>query len=176
LDISKALIVTEPPEIDAVVVRAVGAISAQRFPSGSLLFKPKPAPASVLSLAYPYAEMVAKNIKDAITTNKKPLTVAPCVMDQDDTQLPILDNTEGRTPVANLRPGLADTTRIVGLYAGGALSSCGIFHPTGQCMMRQDHEAHAEFCAVCRYIMVDMIAPDFHPEIDADYDQIYPLR
>ncbi len=97
-------------------------------------------------------------------------------LDQNDTQTPILDNTEGRTPVANIPASLADMTRIVGLYAGGALSSCGIFHPTGQCMMRQDHEAHAEFCAVCRYIMVDMINPALHPDIDAFYDVIYPLR
>ena len=176
-EISGTLIVTDPPESDALLVRSTTtAISAQRYPSGSLIYIPKPAPASVLSVAYPYAEMVAKNVKDAITTNRKPLTVIPCVLDQNDTQTPILDNTEGRTPVANIPASLADMTRIVGLYAGGALSSCGIFHPTGQCMMRQDHEAHAEFCAVCRYIMVDFINPAFHPDIDAFYDVIYPLR
>ena len=174
-EISNTLIVLEDPQPDSILVRATGAISAQRFPAGSLLFKPKPAPASVVSLAYPFAEMTAKNIKDAITKNKKPLTEVPCVPDDSDPQQPILDDTEGRTPVDNLRPSLADQTRIVGLYAAGSLWSCGIFHPTGQCMMRQDHEAHAEFCAVCRYILVDMIAPEFHSEIDADYDQIYPL-
>ena len=174
-EISNTLIVLEDPQPDSILVRATGAISAQRFPAGSLLFKPKPAPASVVSLAYPFAEMTAKNIKDAITKNKKPLTEVPCVPDDSDPQRPILDDTEGRTPVDNLRPSLADQTRIVGLYAAGSLWSCGIFHPTGQCMMRQDHEAHAEFCAVCRYILVDMIAPEFHSEIDADYDQIYPL-
>jgi hypothetical protein len=175
-EISKTLIVQDVSS-DSLVVRALGAISAEKFPAGSLLFKPKPAPASVLSATYPYAEMTAKNIKEAITANKKPLTVDPCVMDEDDAQMPILDDggTEHRTPVLNIRPGLADLTRIVGLYAGGALSSCGIFHPTGQCMMRHHHEAHTEFCAVCRYIMVDMIAPEFHAEIDADYDRIYPL-
>jgi hypothetical protein len=178
-EISKTLIVQEVSS-DSLVVRALGAISAEKFPPGSLLFNPKPAPASVLSAAYPYAEMVAKNIKDAITKNKAPLTVVPCVMDHNPKhppQKPILGagGTENREPVANLRQGLADRKRIVGLYAEGALSSCGIFHPTGHCMMRQDHEEAAEFCAVCRYIMVDMIAPEFHPEIDADYDQIYPL-
>jgi hypothetical protein len=175
-EISRTLIVQEV-DTDSLVVRALGAISAQAFPAGSLLFKPKPALASVLSATYPYSEMIAKNIKDLITTNKAPLTVVPCVLDQDDTQLPILDDggSEHRTPVANLRPSLADLTRIVGLYAGGSLSTCGIFHPTGHCMMRHHHEIDSEFCAVCRYIMVDMIAPEFHPEIDADYDKIYPL-
>jgi hypothetical protein len=175
-DISKVVIVQEV-KADSLLVRILGPISAEKYPAGSLLFKPKPAPTSVLSATYPYAEMIAKNIKDAISTNHKPLTVVPCVKDENDIQTPILGagGSENRAPVAHLRPGLADNTRIVGLYAGGALSTCGIFHPTGQCMMRNDHEAHAEFCAVCRYIMVDMIAPEFHPQIDADYDKIYPV-
>ena len=185
LDISGVLIVLEDPKRDSIRVRATTApISAERFPAGSLLFKPKPAPASVLSLAYPYAEMTAKNIKDLITANRKPLTVVPCVLalpdpDPNPAQQPILKTTGPpdvrTTAVANLRPSLAGETRIVGLYAGGASYSCGIFHPTGQCMMRNSDEAHAEFCAVCRYIIVDMIAPEFHSEIDADYDKIYPL-
>src|SRR4029077_11826241 len=176
-EISSTLVVLEDPQPASILVGSTGAISAQRFPSGSLLFKPKPAPASVLSGTYPYAEMIAKNVKEAITTNRKPLTVVPCVLDQNDTQRPILGTggPEHRTPVANLRNSLANVRRIVGLYAGGALSSCGIFHPTGQCMMRQDHNAGAEFCAVCRYIIVDIIAPEFHSDIDADYDKIYPL-
>ena len=43
-------------------------------------------------------------------------------------------------------------------------------------MMRDNRDAHAEFCAVCRYVMVDLVAPEFHPEIDADYDKVYPQR
>jgi hypothetical protein len=43
-------------------------------------------------------------------------------------------------------------------------------------MMRQDHEEHAQFCAVCRYIMVDFINPFRHFQIDLDYADIYPLE
>jgi hypothetical protein len=146
-----------------------------------LLFKPKPAPASVKSVVYPYAEMIAKNVKDAITANHMPLTVVPCVKLADDKrkdpQDPILTATGGRTQaVANVAADPKDRPRIVGLYSGGALSSCGIFHPTGQCIMRYHDDTQAEFCAVCRYIIVDMIAPEFHPELDALYDNFYPLK
>ncbi len=176
LDISGALILTEDPQPDSVLVRATGAISAQTFPSGSLLFKPKPAPPQLLTAAYPYAEMVAKNIKDAITTNRAPLTELPCAMEGTGSgiQLPVLDISEGRTAVAGVsQDPFLDMIKIVGLYANGAQYACGIFHPTGHCMMRNSHEDQAEFCAVCRYIMVDMIAPEFHSDIDADYEVIY---
>jgi hypothetical protein len=64
--------------------------------------------------------------------------------------------------------------KIVGLYSGGKHYACGIFHPTGSCMMRDSDDAHSAFCAVCRYVLVDMIDPFRHFEIDRDYDEDYP--
>ena len=43
-------------------------------------------------------------------------------------------------------------------------------------MMRDNEDSHAEFCAVCRYVMVDLVAPEFHPDIDKDFDKGYPQR
>jgi hypothetical protein len=181
-DVSPALLVAAPPESDAIVVSPgqgvqITLADLQAFLPGSLLYTPKPAPASVRSAAYPFAEMVAKNVKDAITANKKPLTqtVVPCLFDIR-TQIPLVDDEEGRTPIADFQADFADIVRTVGLYAGGARYPCGIFHPAGQCMMRNEKDAQAEFCAVCRYIMVDLIAPEFHSDIDLDYDRIYPQR
>jgi hypothetical protein len=177
-DVSGDLTIIAPPEADAIVVRYNGLLSPLLFPPGSLLYVPKPAPASVLSPDYPYAEMVAKNVKDAITQNKKPLIDTPGP--NDEAQFPIVDAdlASGRPKeVADLHPiGSVNLPRIVGLYPGGGTFVSGIFHPTGQCMMRNSHDAHAEFCAVCRYVMVDLVAPEFHPEIDADYDKVYPQR
>jgi hypothetical protein len=167
-------VIVEPPESDALVVRAVHVISAQAFPQGSLLYRPKPAPASVSSPLYPYAEMVAKNVKEAITKNRRSLADEPGPNDLPE--IPAVDNEDGRTPVDALHLDPENFPRIVGLYTGGGTFASGIFHPTGQCMMRNDHDAHAEFCAVCRYIMVDLIAPEFHPDIDAAYDEVYPQR
>lgn len=171
IDISGSLTVLESPQPDSILVRS-SATDITRFPAGSLLYKPTPAPASVRSITYPFAEMVAKNIKDAITKNRRALVE---VAGPNETpQIPSIDNEDGRTRVDSPKVDPDNLPRIVGLYAGGAGFVSAIFHPTGQCMMRNDHDAKAEFCAVCRYILVDFIAPEFHPEIDADYDKIYP--
>ena len=42
--------------------------------------------------------------------------------------------------------------------------------------MRNEHVVSTEFCAVCRYVMVDFVDPSKHFQIDLDYDDIYPLR
>ncbi|HKO98919.1 MAG TPA: M64 family metallopeptidase [Pyrinomonadaceae bacterium] len=136
------------------------------FERGSLLYMPVPAPASAAPAKY--ATMVAKNIEDFISTDR-PLTVVPCVFDRS-IQKPILNGVS--------LPGIfcfKHKTKIVGLYSGGAEYSCGIYHPTGTCMMRSHRASESEFCAVCRYIMVDMIDPSRHFEIDRDYAEIYPL-
>ena len=117
--------------------------------------------------------MVA-DVKDAITANRKPLLDDPGPNDKP--QYPRVDTEDGRTPVVDLRVDQDDLPRIVGLYAGGGTFVSGIFHPTGLCMMRNNRKGDAEFCAVCRYVMVDLVAPDFHPEIDADYDKVYPQK
>jgi hypothetical protein len=138
-----------------------------RFGAGSILFAPTLAPASA---GVRYATMVARNIADYIDANNKPLTVVPCVFDKTDVQTPII-------PGVSL-PGLCfkHKPQIIGLYSGGDRFACGIFHPAGACMMRDHDDDDSEFCAVCRYIAVDMIDPYHHEEIDRDYDDIYPLR
>jgi hypothetical protein len=71
--------------------------------------------------------------------------------------------------------------RTVGLYEGGYLFECGVYHPTGQCMMNLGYErtvggfAVADpFCPVCRYAMVELLDPSKHGLIDADYEYEYP--
>ncbi len=139
------------------------------FPAGSVVYIPTPAPASVLSAAYPYAEMVAKNIKDYITLEKKPLTKEPAEKDDNDVQAPIFKrNVNLPDCFSKNRP------RIVGLYSGGKGFHKGLYHPAGSCLMRESHTDGMEFCAVCRYVLVDMIDPTRHAAIDRNYSRIYP--
>jgi hypothetical protein len=42
--------------------------------------------------------------------------------------------------------------------------------------MRDQHIDSSTFCPVCRYVLVDLIDPTRHFEIDLDYDDIYPLK
>ena len=144
----------------------------QTYTPGSILFLPAAAPASVFDAAqYPYAEMVAKNVRDLITSKHAPLYRQP--LEDEAIEHPNLDD---------LTPGLPgifcfkDKQNIVGLYEGGATYSHKIFHPAGACMMRNDHEETSQFCQVCRFAMVDFIDPFRHFEIDLDYDEIYPLK
>ena len=139
------------------------------YKKGSILFAPTPAPASIRSAVIPFARMIASNIQGSIEGNDRPLTAKPCVFDDSDAQKPNLAG-------VNL-PGVLcfkHKPRIIGLYSGGDEWPCGIFHPAGQCMMRNSDDGDAEFCAVCRYILVDFINPFRHFEIDRDYAEIYP--
>ena len=139
------------------------------FTPGSLLYLPTAAPESVFDANnYPYAEMIGKNIKDYITTNDKPLTVYPSVIDDNEVQQPIIPDVELPDCFSRKRP------RIIGLYSGGKQYHKGIFHPAGTCLMREQHTDGMEICAVCRYILVDIIDPSKHWSIDRDFDDFYP--
>jgi hypothetical protein len=110
-------------------------------------------------------------VKNEITNGNRPLWAHPAG-DQTkgpDVQPPNLDNID--------LPGIdwcfKNKTRIIGLYEGGAQRARDIFHPAGNCMMRDDHDEAAEFCHVCRYVIVDMVDPSKHFEIDLDYGDVY---
>ena len=63
---------------------------------------------------------------------------------------------------------------IIGLYDGGARFHCDVFHPGGVCMMRNSKvHTHQRFCHVCRYVLVDVIDPSKHGELDAVYFKDY---
>lgn len=139
------------------------------FPAGCIVFIPTPAPPGALDNAtYPYAEMIGKNIKKYITDNNKPLTRYPSVVDDNNIQQPIIPGVSLPDCFNKNRP------RIVGLYSGGDTYHKGVFHATGNCIMRDSHTDGKEFCAVCRYILVDLIDPTKHWEIDRNYAEFYP--
>jgi hypothetical protein len=191
--LGKELVITDTPEISALVspddveeykkgnIQYVAPAAGSSvtfddikiFERGSLLYAPTPSADSVPA-GHPYAETIAWNIKELITETRKPLTKSPCPMETDDEAL------EKRKEVAQW-PNLGHANvrsvwayKIVGLYSGGRHYACGIFHPTGSCMMRDSDDAHSAFCAVCRYVLVDMIHPFRHFENDRDYEEDYP--
>lgn len=145
------------------------------FKTGSIIYIPTPAPESVHSQVY-CAEMVASNIKKFISDNHRPLTDPNISYPNSEEQQPNFEFTGAMS-----KPTLPDCfsrnrPRIVGLFEGGALYRKGIYHPTGHCIMRDSHTSGREFCAVCRYILVDIIDPYKHWEIDRSYEKIYPQR
>jgi hypothetical protein len=146
------------------------------FPPGSTLFLPVPMPDGMPKPTETYARMVAKNVENLITSTHAQLYSQPGGLTEDEEiQHPTLD---GLTPSVPGRPFCFKVKpSIVGLYEGGGRYTNNIFHPAGApCMMRNDHGEGSPFCAVCRYIMVELINPFEHFTIDLDYDDIYPLR
>jgi IgA Peptidase M64 len=169
---------------DYVVVQVAPGVTIEPhdFIPGSILFAPVQAPSSVRDAHdYPFAEMVAKNVKDLMHDHHAPLYNRPArahltdeMQRNREIQHPNLD---GLTPGLPGRPFCFKVQpKIVGLYGGGAQYARGIFHPTGLCIMRNAHVETTEFCAVCRYVMVDLVNPVRHFEIDRDYEDIYPLK
>ena len=106
------------------------------FAPGGIVFLPVPAPSSVRTAAYPYAEMVAKNVRDLIGRRHAPLFREPTGSDLQkefdnprDEQVPKVDGLAPQLPVVFC---FSDKQKIVGLYEGGSLSNRGIFPPDGR--------------------------------------------
>jgi IgA Peptidase M64 len=159
---------------DANSVTVTGPIAdVFAFGAGDVLYSPVVAPDSVITPIYPFAEMVAKNVKDHFNHHHVPLTAVPCDPNvaNSDLQIPILDG------ILNLHISGIDLPSIIGVYHGGAHSPCGIFHPAGTCLMRGGGDYDTlQFCAVCRYVLVDIINPFKHSQNDREYAKIYPLK
>ncbi len=187
--LGQELVITDPPDVTQLVnpddVEAykkgnlqyiqpapgssVTFADVKDFARGSILYVPTPSADSVPA-GHPYARLVAWNIQEFITEKNQPLTRIPCAKVTDDasgetTQWPVPDGVKIRAVWAY---------KIVGLYAGGARYACGIYHPTGSCMMRNSHFEDSAFCAVCRYVLVEWIDPFRHFEIDRDLEEDYP--
>jgi hypothetical protein len=144
------------------------------FGAGSLLYVPVPiAPANPAS---PFLRMIAPVVAALMDSSGNPLTgptaacnpVAEATIGLKD-QVPILLDS-----IFPLMFSRRDTPYVVGLYSGGVRFGCGVFHPTGACMMRNHYRGTSIFCPVCRYALVDAIDPTKHREIDQDYAKKFP--
>lgn len=147
---------------------------AGTFSAGCIVYLPVPASESARDDDYPFAEMIAKNIKDHITDrgcalNQDPDSDDICVPDKNDIQKPIKLDID--LPIC-----FSHKNRIVGIFSGGKKFQCGVYHPTGSCIMRNSNSNGKEFCAVCRYLLVDIIDPSKHFSLDLDYQDYYPQK
>jgi hypothetical protein len=173
-------VVAEPPTANDILIEAspttfLTFADLAPFKPGSLIYVPVAAPPSVFHAAnYPYAEMIAKNIRDRMESTQRPLTAIPCVPEPPDTTftLPLLDG-------VTLRPDfcvLCAPQQIVGLYEGGNRYSCGVYRPAGECNLGPSKPGEYKlFCPVCRYVIVDAVDPTKHGLLDAHYARVYPL-
>jgi hypothetical protein len=90
------------------------------------------------------------------------------------------------TPATNFTTSTAPrppkfSAYTIGVYENGGRYFCGIYRPTGICLMcRQTFQNTAnksqqayEFCLVCRYAMVDAVDPTLHAQIDKQFIKRY---
>ena len=175
-------------------------ISPTVFSAGSLVIvSPREKPAAG-QLFGKQLMLVADKIRDHITQTKQPLNAPanpaparPCNTQKADgnyqpgTNLP---------PGLKMKPGQAKGW-IVGAFEGGMRYPCGVYHPTGACMMRNNagdpssqtimmdftgptpvsdviYTKAYTFCPVCRYFLVDRLDPTQHGEVDKWLSRRYP--
>jgi hypothetical protein len=160
------------------------AIAPAGWPAGSILIRPvrgAPTPGDRNGADLP---LVAPIIAGHLATSFLPLDLTPggppppaCARDERDVQIP-----------ANLPAGLPlgrprYRAQIVGLYDNGARYFCGVYHPSGACLMRTQEPITDPvtkrlttylLCPVCRYWLVDRLDPTQHAAIDDDYAKRYP--
>jgi hypothetical protein len=183
--VSEELIVTSKVRdgVDVNLLRG-GGPDPETFTANSLLFAPVRREIGGVTANL---LLVAPKIVQHINATGGPLT-APRgnqmrACDPNDDELK-KDRQDARNlPAELLQKPLQYRSQIVGLYESGYLYFCGVYHPSGACLMRSlvDTDISGNpisiynFCHVCKYILVDMIDPSKHGLIDADYERRYPL-
>lgn len=167
-----------------VVLQALSPFNPTAFGRDSLLFLPVKAPTEDKNNPThdKYAEVLSPLLRHQINQSHKPQTPFPC--NQEDTKS---EQDPVNMPSNLKRPN--NHRHVIGLFSGGKEFSCGIYHPSGECIMRNEYRAVLEtiaegtrfksreiyqFCHVCRYSLVDQIDPLQHAKIDAAYAEIYP--
>jgi hypothetical protein len=127
--------------------------------------------------------LVATSVMAHLSATHNPLNAAP----DDLPDRPCAGELDVPTPSTNFPGGVVPhppkfSSWVVGLYENGGEYDCGVYRPTGICIMSEGHfvdpdtgtERAYQFCTVCRYAMVDLIDPSRHGVIDLDYAPRYP--
>jgi hypothetical protein len=171
------------------------------FPKGSILFLPRKGKGP----DGPELFLVAPVILEHIRKSNGPLNAPkgdesdracdPSELRQNEEERDILiaTNLPDEDQMPNKRP--IYRSYYVGLYESGSGFYCGVYHPSGACLMNsnlpikvydrrgrritRDKKGNRipslyNFCPVCKYILVDNIDPILHPIIDDDYGRRYP--
>jgi hypothetical protein len=158
---------------DIVTVREAqpGDLPISEFLQGGVLFRPVRGKPTASDPDGPDLPLIAPIILDRLKSSKRPLNraadAALCVKDEALIQTP---RNLPAIPRDLLPLRMAD---IVGLYDGGASFFCGVYHPSGACLMRAPKDPSFgtyRLCHVCRYVVVDHVDPTKLKKIDGDYE------
>jgi len=151
-------------------------ITIGNFLGGSVLISPKRAPDNADGTPGADLELVHPTVRARINATRNPLNAA----DGAPPNRPCAGAAPTPTAARNFPGGVAPrppllSSFIVGLYEGGDTFDCDVYRPTGVCIMRRsrfldvvtNRDRAYEFCAVCRYAIVDVVDPTQHPAVEA---------
>ncbi|MEU5261517.1 hypothetical protein [Amycolatopsis sp. NPDC021455] len=171
-----------------VTVEPLFGATIAAFPAGSILlaYVRKPDPdfkngkfGGLLTLSDP-------DVLQRITDTQNPLNAAP-----GDNQGRACGNVKLPVPTfaTNFPHGTAPRPPdhsfwTLGIYENGSEHNCGIYRPTGTCVMNRQFFVEprtntvklSDFCIVCRYAFVDNADPTLHGEVEADFRERYGKR
>jgi hypothetical protein len=183
---------------DKLVVETLGplVITPTTFPKGSVVYAP------VIDLP-PVGTgkplmLVHEKVRDHITAKGLPLNAPQTATLNrscgDEGPAPLEAQKGTNLPLTLILPKGGFSHWIVGAFEGGGEFQCGLYHPTGACLMRTliyDETSIIIFvgtgtskithdqlvflmCPVCRYILVDKLDPTQHAEVEKFYSGRYP--
>jgi hypothetical protein len=180
---SPRLQITQAPNAGTGEVRVKtleAGFNSALFGAGSVLIRPRRPPNGPNGQLKDDYLLIAPIIHQHLQTTKSPLNRASgdACEPGPPAQMPV------NLPTG-LQPGRPRWLKtIIGIYDGGRGFSCNVFHPTGACLMRDNTGAMSEdydftsiaypLCHVCRYLLVDMIDPTKHGDIDNRYQVNWP--
>lgn len=146
-----------------------------------ILYNPVTAPAA-WGPQFKFAELISQKVIDhiLIDANAFPFNAKPDPAHGNAiTEIVDYNRIQNSSIPSALVPCCSSRKKeIVALYSGGNQYHSNIYHPTAHCFMRIQREENTldEFCAVCKYILINMIDPTKHGMLDEQYAgrKIYP--
>jgi hypothetical protein len=185
--LSPRLRLIAPPRRGTLQVRleAPGTLTPSEWPAGCVVYSPAMHPNRPDEPLTLLSSIVAEHLRSTQRPLNASATGYQCRAPQGPRQNPISiipafrARAESRNPAERLDAAGRSwtqfrTPRLIGLYENGAQYSCGVYHASGECLMRDDNVLRT-LCHVCRYILVDRLDPTSHGEMDAAYERNYPL-
>jgi hypothetical protein len=166
---------SDPFNMTVVIKNDSPLVDTAPFGPGSLMYLPVPTPLDPPPAFRPYLTMVSPLAERVMNKIGGSMTGTVCEIEWET----MWNGLQTQTPIIGLPdPDIVippqQLPELVGAYFGGSYA-CGVLHPTGQCMMRNDWDEQSTFCPVCRYVLVEQINPEKHWDIDREYEKKYRM-
>jgi hypothetical protein len=171
-------------------------LDPNKFPKGSIVMVPVrgPDPNPAANLFGPELMLADGDVLNRIVITGNPLNAQPLAGEapapNDAGERPC-KNIQLKTPTAatNFPNRKAPNPPVysswtIGIYENGGQHNCGIYRPTGICLMSLNAQTDPktneinmyDYCLICRYAIIDALDPTSHGAVDVDFIERYGRR